>query len=190
MSSSAEEARGTAGNLSPATKPQDRVRLNIHVLGTDDSGSDDHLSSERRGTPHDTTEGRDRGDTTRSDHPDHLHTTLEHTEPKDDTDALDKPSSPGSAEDRATPAGMPSARLPASPPSAEALLDPKGFDLNVAAIKPSAVDSPHGLSTTQPSFDARTGMRPYVPAEDVTGFSTGGMEALQLQVQQFVQCAE
>ena len=73
MSSSAEEARDTAGNLSPATKPQDRVRLNIHVLGTDDSGSDDHLSSERRGTPHETPEGLDRGDTTRSDHPDHLH---------------------------------------------------------------------------------------------------------------------
>ncbi|EOD19102.1 hypothetical protein EMIHUDRAFT_99495 [Emiliania huxleyi CCMP1516] len=85
---------------------------------------------------------------------------------------------------------MPSARLPASPPSAEALLDPKGFDLNVAAIKPSAVDSPPGLSTTQPPFDARTGMRPYVPAEDVTGFSTDGVEALQLQVQQFVQRAE
>ena len=74
MSSSAEEARGTAGNLSPATRPRkDRVRLELHVLGTDDSGSDDHFSSERRGTPHETTEGRDRGDTTRSDHPDHLH---------------------------------------------------------------------------------------------------------------------
>ena len=188
MSSSAEEARDTAGNLSPATKPQDRVRLNIHVLGTDDSGSDDHLSSERRGTPHETPEGLDRGDTTRSDHSHPYHTTLGPgsgvSEPKDDTDALDKPSSPGSAEVRATPAGMPSARLPASSPPAEALLDPKGFDLNVAAIKPSAVDSPHGLSTTQPSFDARTGMRPYVPAEDVTGFSTDGVEALQLQVQQ------
>ena len=73
MSSSAEEARDTAGNLSPATKPQDRVRLNIHVLGTDDSGSDDHHSSERRGTPHETPEGLDRGDTTRSDRTDHLH---------------------------------------------------------------------------------------------------------------------
>ena len=73
MSSSAEEARDTAGNLSPATKPQDRVRLNIHVLGTEDSGSDDYLSSERRGTPHDTPEGLDRGDTTRSDRTDHLH---------------------------------------------------------------------------------------------------------------------
>ena len=85
---------------------------------------------------------------------------------------------------------MPSARLPASSPPAEALLDPKGFDLNVAAIKPSAVDSPHGLSTTQPPFDARTGIQSHVPAEDVTGFSTGGVEALQLQLQQFVQCAE
>ena len=170
--------------------PQSRARGSpLTHAGHRSSGSDDHLSSERRGTPHETPEGLDRGDTTRSDHPDHLHTTLEHTAPKDDTDALDKPSSPGSAEVRATPAGTPSARLPASPPSAEALLDPKGFDLNVAAVKPSAVDSPHGLSTTQPSSDARTGMRPYVPAEDVTGFSTDGMEALQLQVQQFVQCA-
>ena len=92
---------------------------------------------------------------------------------------LDKSSSPGSAGEGATPAGMPSARLPASSPPAEALLDPKGFDLTVAAIKPSAVDSPHGLSTTQPLFDARTGIQSHVPAEDVTGFSTGGMEALQ-----------
>jgi len=49
MSSSDEEARGTAGNLSPATKPRkDRVRLELHLLGTEDSGSDDHLSSEGR----------------------------------------------------------------------------------------------------------------------------------------------
>ena len=94
MSSSDEEARGTAGNLSPATRPRkDRVRLELHVLGTEDSGSDDYLSSERRGTPHDTTEGRGQDHSTRSDHSDHHHTTLGrlgcNTEPKDDTDALD-----------------------------------------------------------------------------------------------------
>ena len=175
--------------------PQSRARGSpLTLAGHRSSGSDDHPSAEEgRGTPHEPTEGLDPY-STRSDHFNPHETTLGrlgcNTEPKDDTDALDKPSSPGSAEDRATPAGMPSARLPASPPPAEASLDPKGFDLNVAAIKPSAVDSPHGLSTTQPSFDARTGMRPYVPAEDVTGFSTDGVEALQLQVQQFVQRAE
>ena len=77
MSSSDEEARGTAGNLSPATKPRkDRVRLELHLLDTEDSGSDDHLSSERRGTPHDATEGLDQDHSTRSDHSDPHHTTL------------------------------------------------------------------------------------------------------------------
>jgi len=74
MSSSDEEARGTAGNLSPATKPRkDRVRLELHLLDTEDSGSDDHLSSERRGTPRDATEGRDQDHSTRSDHSDPHH---------------------------------------------------------------------------------------------------------------------
>ena len=91
---------------------------------------------------------------------------------------------------RATPAGMPSARLPASPSPAEAVSDPQGFDLTVAAIKSSAVNSPQGLSITQPPFGARTGVQSYVPADDLTGFTAGGVEAIQLQLQQFVQCTE
>ena len=75
MSASDEEARGVAGILSPATKPRDRVRLDIHLLDTDSSGSDADLSStsERRGTPHETTEGLDQ-DSPRSDHSNHHHT--------------------------------------------------------------------------------------------------------------------
>ena len=133
----------------------------------------------------------------RSDHPDHHHTTLVQSfgvsELKGGTDVLAKSSPPGSEGGGATPAGMPSARLPASPSPAEAVPDPQGFDLIVAANKSSAVDSPHGSSTTQlpfVPFDARTGIQSYVPAEDITGFSAGGMEALQLQLQEFMQCAE
>ena len=74
MSASDEEARGVAGITSPATKPRDRVRLDIHLLGTNSSGSDDDLSAtERRGTPHDTSEGLDQ-DSPRSDHSNHHHT--------------------------------------------------------------------------------------------------------------------
>ena len=49
--------------------PQSRARGSpLTPAGHRSSGSDDYLSSERRGTPHDTTEGRDRGDSARSDH--------------------------------------------------------------------------------------------------------------------------
>ena len=129
----------------------------------------------------------------RSDHPDHHDTTLVQSfgvsELKGGTDVLAKSSPPGSEGDGATPAGTPSARLPASPSPAEAVSDPQGFDLTVAAIKSSAVNSPQGLSITQPS-GARTGVQSYVPADDLTGFTAGGGEAIQLQLQQFVQCTE
>ena len=195
MSSSDEEARLVAGVPSPATNSQSRVRGSPPAEHRS-SGSDDHLSSEGRGTPHETSEGQDQEHSARSGHPNPVHTTLELSfgvsELKGGTDVLAKSSPPGSEGGGATSAGTPSARLPASPSPAEAVSDPQGFDLIVAANKSSAVDSPHGSSTTQlpfVPFDARTGMQSHVPAEDITGFSAGGMEALQLQLQEFVQCA-
>ena len=181
MSSSDEEARLVAGVPSPATNSQSRVR-GSPPAGHRSSGSDDHLSSEGRGTPHETTEGQDQEHSARSDHPDPHHTTLVLSfgvsELKGGTDVLAKSSPPGSEGGGATPAGKPSARLPASPSPAEAVSDPQGFDLTVAAIKSSAVNSPQDLSITQPPFGARTGIQSHVPAEDLTGFTTGGVEAI------------
>ena len=122
-------------------------------LYTDASGSDDHLSSERRGTPHDTTEGLDQEHSTRSDHLLHRHTTLGQSyrvsEPKGGIDVPDKASPPGSVGEEATPAGMLSAELPASFPPTEALTDPKGSGLTVAAIRPAAVNSQRDASIAQ-----------------------------------------
>ena len=154
MSSSEEEVRPIAGVPSPATNAQDRVRLTIHCLAEHrSSGSDDHLSSEGRGTPHDTTEGLDQEHSTRSDHLLHRHTTLGQSyrvsEPKGGIDVPDKASSPGSVGEEATPAGMLSAELPASSPPTEALTDPKGSGLTVAAIRPAAVNSRRDASIAQ-----------------------------------------
>ena len=152
MPSSDEETCLVAGVPSPATNSQSRVRGSPSA-GHRASGSDDHLSSERRGTPHETTEGRDHVHSARSDHPDHHDTTLAQSycvsEPKGGIGVLDKPSSPGSVWEGATPAGMLSAELPASSPPTEALTDPKGSGLTVAAIRPAAVNSQRDASIAQ-----------------------------------------
>ena len=113
-------------------------------LGPDDDPS----TNEGRGTPHETPEGLDQTTSCRSDHSNPFHTTLGQSyrvsEPKGGIGVLDKPSSPGSVWEGATPAGMPSAELPASSPPTEASSDPEGFGLTVAAIKPAAVNSPQG----------------------------------------------
>ena len=145
MSASDEEARPVAGTSSPATNAQNRVRLTITTIhaGHRSSGSDDDLSAtERRGTPRDATEGLDQ-DSPRSDHSHPYHTTLglgsRVSEPKGGIDVLKGSSPPDSVGKRATPAGTPSAGLPASSPPMEVSSDPEGFGLIVAAIKPSAV---------------------------------------------------
>ena len=81
----------------------------------------------------------------RSDHSHPYHTTLglgsRVSEPKGGIDVLKGSSSPDSVGEGATPAGTPSAGLPASSPLTEVLSDPEGFGLTVAAIKPTAVNS-------------------------------------------------
>ena len=121
------------------------------------SGSDDYLSSERRGTPHEPTEGLDLSSCW-SDHSNPHDTTLGrlggNTEPKGGIDVLDKSSPPGSVGEGAMPAGMPSARLPASSPPTEASPDPEGSGLTVAAIRPAAVNSQQDASITQQRYQS------------------------------------
>ena len=52
------------------------------------------------------------------------------------------------------PAGMLSAKLPASSPPTEALPDPKGIDLTVAAIRPTAVNSQRDARSTQQRYQS------------------------------------
>ena len=135
-----------------STVQQSRVR-GSPLAGHRASGSDDDPSIEEgRGTPHDTPEGLEPS-SCRSDHSNPVHTTLVQSyrvsEPKGGIGVLDKPSSPGSVWEGATPAGMLSAELPASSPPTEALTDPKGSGLTVAAIRPAAVNSRRDASNTQ-----------------------------------------
>ena len=129
-----------------------------HLLDTDASGPDDDPSTnEGRGTPHEPTEGLEPS-SCRSDHSNPHHTTLvlsyRVSEPKGGIGVLDKPSSPGSVWEGATPAGMLSAELPASSPPTEALTDPKGSGLTVAAIRPAAVNSRRDASSTQQRYES------------------------------------
>ena len=145
--------------------PQSRARGSpLTPAGHRSSGSDDYLSSERRGTPHEPTEGLDPSSYW-SDHSNPHDTTLGRlgckTEPKGGIDVLDKSSPPGSVGEGAMPAGMLSAELPASSPPTEASLDPKGFGLTVAASKPTAVILRRDASVTQQrDLDAREGIQP------------------------------
>ena len=123
--------------------PQSRARGSpLTLAGHRSSGSDDHPSAEEgRGTPHEPTEGLDPSFHW-SDHSNPHDTTLGrlggNTEPKGGIDVLDKSSPPGSVGEGAMPAGTLSAELPASSPPTEALTDPKGFGLTVAAFRPAA----------------------------------------------------
>ena len=143
-----------------STVQQSRARGSPLIpAGHQPLGSDDYLSSERRGTPHEPTEGLDPSSCW-SDHFNPHDTTLGrlggNTEPKGGIDALDKSSSPGSAGEGATPAEMLSAKLPASSPPTEASSDPEGSGLTVAAIRPAAVNSRRDASIAQQHQSTRT----------------------------------
>merc|ERR1711965_1241320 len=147
--------------------PQSRARGSPLIpAGHQPLGSDDDPSTnEGRGTPHETPEGLDQHTSCRSDHSHPFHTTLGQSyrvsEPKGGIGVLDKPSSPGSVGEGATPAGMLSAELPASSPPTEAPTDPKGCGLTVAASKPTAVILRRDASVTQQrDLDAREGIQP------------------------------
>merc|ERR1711965_71655 len=135
--------------------PQSRARGSPLIpAGHQPLGSDDDPSTnEGRGTPHETPEGLDQHTSCRSDHSHPFHTTLGQSyrvsEPKGGIGVLDKPSSPGSVGEGATPAGMLSAELPASSPPTEAPTDPKGCGLTVAAFRPTAVNSRRDASIAQ-----------------------------------------
>ena len=125
---------------SPASKSQSRARGSLPPLaGHQPLGPDDDPSAnEGRGTPRDTTEGLDQNTLFWSDHSDPYHTTLglssRVSEPKGGIDVLERSSSPDSVGERATPAGTPSAGLPAGSPPMEVSSGPKGFGLTAAAI--------------------------------------------------------
>ena len=136
---SSETAPGSRMALQPhprSTVQQSRARGSpLELAGHQPLGPDDDPSTnEGRGTPHDTPEGLDHT-SCRSDHSNPFHTTLGQSyrvsEPKGGIGVLDKPSSPGSVGEGATPAGMLSAELPASSPPTEASSDPEGFGLTV-----------------------------------------------------------
>ena len=148
-----------------STVQQSRARGSpLTPAGHQPLGSDDDPSTnEGRGTPHEPTEGLDPSSCW-SDHSNPHHTTLgrlgSNTEPKGGIDVPDKASSPGSVGEEATPAGMLSAKLPASFPPTEALTDPKGSGLTVAAIRPAAVNSQRDASIAQQHQSTELGRTP------------------------------
>ena len=139
--------------------PQGRVRgPPLPLAGHQLLGPDDYpFAIEGRGTLRDTTEGLDQH-TCRSDHSDPYHTTLglgsRVSEPKGGIDVLKGSSSPDSVGERATPAGTPSAGLPAGSPPMEVSSGPKGFGLTVAAIRPAAVNSQRDARITQQRYQS------------------------------------